>query len=451
MKVYEKNGKHLVVLPSIPQWFIVDKFGLNVFSHVLDGKTFEDILEIYPNISKDELSETYYDLVDISKDHKPFKDSKIIERALTSRTTIAMISVTGYCNLKCPHCYIDACGSSEEELSLEEHKKIANQLFESLAVDNKVKYKVNLTGGEPFLNKDIIDIIKAYHNVGFDVTMSTNGLLIKERDMSILSDMNVALSISLDGSTSFTHDMIRGSGNFDKTISKIKLLIKSNVRVAINCLLHDKNMHELEKIIDLTYELGCSGFNPINLVQLGRACDSELNRASETEVFQRIAKHLVNNHNQIHLFSFSSLFSSLGAALLSGIVCENCGIGNRPCVYITELGEVYPCPNTQCNEFLLGNTREQSIKECSDINHPVLVNFRKLHVDTMNNTCSSCDVRYFCGGDCRGETYNVTNNINAPYVACKDRHDSLIELMWIVAENSFLFQERSLEYEKHIG
>jgi len=95
---------------------------------------------------------------------------------------------------------------------------------------------------------------------------------------------------------------------------------------------------------------------------------------------------------------------------------------------------------------LLGNVRRSSLADCVSINHHVLAKLRELKVSTLNPICSACDVRFFCGGDCRGETYNVTGDLKAPYVACSDRHDSIIELMWIVAENPNLFETRASEY-----
>jgi radical SAM protein with 4Fe4S-binding SPASM domain len=395
---------------------------------------------------KDEIGDTFSELLEISTGAERLSDPNVIERSLTSKTTVAMISVTRICNLKCPHCYVDACGWRGDELTLDEHRYIAKNLFSHLATTPEIDYKVNLTGGEPFTVREIMRIISAYKEAGFSVTMSTNGLLIKDEYIPKLRDMEVALSISLDGASSKTHDFIRGQGSFSHVVEKIAKLTASGVRVGINSLMHEGNFHEFEKIIDLAHRLGCNGFNPINLVQLGRAINSNLKRVSEVEIFKRIAEHLRKNPNQINMFAFSSLFASMGAALYGGVTCENCGLGNRPCIYITETGDVFPCPNTQKEEFKLGNTRIHDFTACVNLEHDILKKLRVINVDSMNATCSACDVRYFCGGDCRGETYNVTNDIGAPYVACQDRHDSIVELMWTVSQNPEFFSERAEEY-----
>ena len=126
----------------------------------------------------------------------------------------------------------------------------------------------------------------------------------------------------LDGACAESHDSLRGRGTFKKTISQIKKLRTSGVQVGINTLVHEQNFHELEQIISLAFDLGCSGVNPINLVQLGRACDSKLQRVSETEIFQRTSNHLEQHPEHLSLFRRTSMFASIGSAVLAGVSCH---------------------------------------------------------------------------------------------------------------------------------
>ncbi len=451
MKIYNRGERYLVVLGHIPQWLVVDSFGLNIVQKIVNNSKLEDILREYNEDEREDVEVTYAELLPLLT-RVVNRDSTSVENALTSKTTVAMISVTRECNLKniCPHCYVDAKGLRNGELTTTEHRELGKQLFARLATDDNKVYKVNLTGGEPFSRKDILEIIHAYREAGFHVNMSTNAMMIKDSDMPALKEMGVTLSVSMDGSCPETHDRIRGKGAWKRVVDRIKKLTSNGIRVGINFLVHQENFGDLEKSISLANEIGCSGFNPINLIQLGRADKSNLLRVSEVEIFKRLVGHLTTNANQRHLFANSSLFSSMGAALLAGITCESCGVGNRPCVYIDEVGTVYPCPNTQKPEFRLGNIRSDSLSNCVQLDHPVLQRLRTLQVSTLNDKCAACDVRYFCGGDCRGETHNVTGDLRAPYVACEDRHDSIVELMWIVSESPDLFETRADEYDSNL-
>ncbi len=441
--IYRRDGKNLFILPELPQWFVVDEFGAKIVSNMISGTKLKNIIKKFPSYPPTEIRSVYKEIKPLLRISKKVEK---IEKSLTSKTTAAMVSITRKCNLKCPHCYVDAKGSREYELTLEDHKKLANNLYTHLAVNKNLVYMVNITGGEPFTHPDILQIIEAYKHSGFEVTMSTNGLLIRDELMKDLKDMGVVLSVSLDGASNKTHDFIRGKGAFKKVIEKIDKLVNTGIKVGINSLVHHGNFEELDKTIDTAYKLGCKGFNPINLVQMGRAHGSKLKRVSEAKIFRRISTHLEKNFEEINMFMFSSLFASLGAALLTGVTCQSCGIGNRPCVYVAETGDIYPCPNTQKEEFKMGNFRIDDFAMCVDFDHPVLKAFREIRVETINEKCGKCNVRYFCGGDCRGETYNVTHDLRAPYVACEDRKKSIIELMWIVSEHPEFFEDRANEY-----
>jgi radical SAM protein with 4Fe4S-binding SPASM domain len=447
VQFYERDSQHLAVLPDISQWLIVDHEGRKVLQGIVDGKNADEIAADFPGGVRKEILKTHNELQQLLlRDQN--QPEQFIEHTLTARSTVALIAVTSACNLRCPHCYVDAARKTTNELSLDEHRGLARQIRSELTPNPVVRYRINLTGGEPFVHPRMMEIIEVYNSVGLEISISTNALLIRDFQIPIFAEKGIIFQISLDGANATTHDQNRGGGNFEKTVATIKKLTANGIRVGINYLLHERNFDELEAAIQLAHDMGCSGFNPINLVQLGRATDksSGLVRVSDRESFRRIARHFAEHSQHNRLFARNSMFSSIGSALLAGITCMSCGVGNRPCIYVDQVGNVYPCANTQFEEFRLGNIRQQTIAEITDRQHPVLTRLRDLCVDTLNSTCESCDVRRFCGGDCRGETYHTTRDMRSPYLACADRHDSIIELMWIVAENPQLFEEQAAEY-----
>ncbi|MGD2248452.1 MAG: SPASM domain-containing protein [Candidatus Methanofastidiosia archaeon] len=79
-----------------------------------------------------------------------------------------------------------------------------------------------------------------------------------------------------------------------------------------------------------------------------------------------------------------------------------CGTGSRK-VLLNDDGTVYPCPNHHLPEFKAGNIKDTSFKEIWE-NTPVLQKIRNIYpVESINKTCSSCHVRHWCAGWCRGE------------------------------------------------
>ncbi len=162
-----------------------------------------------------------------------------------------VLAVTYNCNSKCRMCNI---WKTEKlpVLNLAEYKKLPNNLND-----------VNLTGGEPFLRPDLIEIVKILINLNPNVRIiiSSNGFatdLIKEKMLQILEiKPDIGVGISLDG-IGDVHDQIRGiPGGYQKVMATIKMLKDigvNNLRLAFTA--GDYNINDLNKAYTLSKELG---------------------------------------------------------------------------------------------------------------------------------------------------------------------------------------------------
>lgn len=131
------------------------------------------------------------------------------------------INVTGRCNLKCEICTTYKFPSQiEQELTTDEIKGIILQA-DSLRIK-----RVVFSGGEPFLKKNIFEIIKFINkNTQMKITITTNGTLIDKIMAHKIIDAGISnLQISLDGASDKVHDYIRGQGSFKKTMGAIEIL-----------------------------------------------------------------------------------------------------------------------------------------------------------------------------------------------------------------------------------
>ena len=126
------------------------------------------------------------------------------------------------CNLQCTHCFIS---SSPTNRSLEE--------AEALGV--KEYY---FTGGEPFLNREIVEIIEAALALG-PVSVLTNGVLIRPetaarlRAIADASPYSLDLRISIDGADAVTNDPIRGEGTFERILAGIRILAAAGINPVV--------------------------------------------------------------------------------------------------------------------------------------------------------------------------------------------------------------------------
>ncbi len=133
------------------------------------------------------------------------------------------IELTSQCNLKCKMCYrnYEDINSREGCLGLPEIENIVQQCKEMQVPS------IWLSGGEPLLHPDILDILKLFGSVGsVDYWMVSNGLLLNERIISEILDSGMTwLSISIDAATAKTYKEIRG-GNLNIVHENIALFLK---------------------------------------------------------------------------------------------------------------------------------------------------------------------------------------------------------------------------------
>lgn len=138
------------------------------------------------------------------------------------------------CNLSCKHCYVASSPTNDnlEQMSLEDVMPFLEEA-KSFGLKN-----IYFTGGEPFINKDIIEILQKSLEYG-NVTVLTNATFPLTRFIPSLKELNdkssneLRFRVSLDYFSKEKHEAIRGKGNFDLTLKNVISLKKSGFKVII--------------------------------------------------------------------------------------------------------------------------------------------------------------------------------------------------------------------------
>lgn len=162
------------------------------------------------------------------------------------------ICLTARCNLQCIMCDIWKFPSKPKvELSTKKIKNIINQM------DNWEIKNLSLDGGEPFLRKDIFDLIEYAKSKCIITNVITNATLInKNIAKRIISSGLDHITFSLDGATARTHDLIRGrKGSFKRLIQAAGYL-KDAMRIGANTVVVEENFDELLDIVLLSRKIG---------------------------------------------------------------------------------------------------------------------------------------------------------------------------------------------------
>ena len=186
--------------------------------------------------------------------------SKYYVSRITGHSLIApeaiQISVTNKCNLRCTMCRLNKLKDKRELTS----PQIRSLIKQARRIGIKQLF---LTGGEPFLNKDLPQIIK--ENNDRYICITTNGTLIDKTLAKKLVDIRLsALVISMDGAKPETHDKIRGvKGCFELTLNGIKNIISERKRrgsktprIIISYTIINENCGELFDFLLLAAKVG---------------------------------------------------------------------------------------------------------------------------------------------------------------------------------------------------
>lgn len=169
--------------------------------------------------------------------------------------------VTRFCNARCPFCLAPMV--KEAEMTLEEIKKILD-IFKSTGLKN-----VKLCGGEPYTRQDMDSIIKYCRDINLEPSVSTNAIILNDKNIDIIATNKAKVKISLHGLEEHHNKFT----NFDKykDISKnIKKLIDKNVFVGLYTIVNSLNIHSIDKFIKEYAGIGIKKISFITLVERGR-------------------------------------------------------------------------------------------------------------------------------------------------------------------------------------
>lgn len=161
-----------------------------------------------------------------------------------------IVHVTNRCNMRCGHCFVDF--STRDELTLNELRSLAGHVGKLLWLD--------MSGGEPFMRPDLVDIVSSFRS---DViTIPTNGYH-SDKIPQVLADIRdrirseLVVSISIDGLKD-THDRLRKkSGSWGKaweTFEGIRAM--KGISVKINTVLNNANAGEMLELMKLVRHKG---------------------------------------------------------------------------------------------------------------------------------------------------------------------------------------------------
>jgi len=175
-------------------------------------------------------------------------------------------SITGRCNYRCRHCYMSAPDAKFGELSREQILDIVRQLIECGVME------VSLTGGEPLVRRDFLEIVDALLAGGIRITtIYSNGKLVTERLLTQLNERGIhpEFNMSFDGVEGW-HDWLRGIDGAGRIAEEAFLRCKRmGFPTGAEMCLHAGNRHLIRATVNRLAQLGCRSLKIVPISDVG--------------------------------------------------------------------------------------------------------------------------------------------------------------------------------------
>jgi radical SAM protein with 4Fe4S-binding SPASM domain len=319
-----------------------------------------------------------------------------------------VLEVTNRCNMRCIHCEVRG-----GEVRMDPPLENVFKMIDSIATIPEFKMLV-LTGGDPLMNSNILEIIDYARSYGFEIVVATNGTLISENMARELSRRWVAgVAVSLDFIEPKLHDYFRGvPGTWIRTMEGVRNSLREKLYLQVNITISKLNLHELPSLLYLADMLGAHVILLYQFQPFGRGLkiNSEMLGRSE---FLKVIETTINIQKKLNALivpiGLPEYFAYLSGKVDSRLI-HGC-IAGKGMFYVKWYGEVWPCVFLQVG---IGNIiKEPAVKIWRG--NKILAKLRNR--ENLEGPCKSCIHREICGG-CRSRAYLLTGNIFASDPLC---------------------------------
>jgi len=328
------------------------------------------------------------------------------------------------CNLRCRHCWITPTFVNGEPSP---GQYLPLELLKRAVAEAKPLglLAAKLTGGEPTLHPQFVEIADYLSAEGLSLTMETNGTLIDDALARHLKEQTNLwhVSVSIDGATAASHDAFRGvKGSFDAAVRGFRALVAAGYKPQLIMSPHRGNFAEVEAVVQLAVDLGAGSvkFNPVMASGRGAGMH-ERGEALEFEEIMELA-HFVRGELQdrtpIKLILATPLVLYTVKELLREKSQGICHV--RYILGILGSGEMALCGiGRNVPELCFGKLGEASVAEVW-LHHPMLQELRQELDGDYPGVCGECIHAKRCLTYCVAQNYLDSRCLVAPAWLCSE-------------------------------
>ena len=319
----------------------------------------------------------------------------------------AVWEITLACDLKCHHCGSRAGKRRPDELTTEECLDLVRQLA------RMGTREITLIGGEAYLRRDWLEIIRDIRTQGMDCTMQSGGLNLNEERIKAAVDAGLqALGISIDGLKD-VHDRLRGvKGSFDAAFAALEAVKKYGIPSTVNTQITSLVIPQLRELMNLFIAAGATSWQVQLTVAMGRAADHPellLQPYELLELMPLLAElyeegadqgFLIQPGNNIGYYGpYESVWRGSGD---DRVYWTSCNAGQNT-LGIEADGTIKGCPSLSTSKYAGGNIRDLSFEEIWWTTDELNIN-RGRTSEELWGFCGSCYYADVCKAGCTWTT-----------------------------------------------
>ena len=289
---------------------------------------------------------------------------------------------------------------------------------------------VTLAGGEPFMRKDLRELVEGIVRNRMRFSILTNGTLITGPMAAFLASTERcnSVQVSLDGSVSETHDAFRGNGSFERAVSGLRSLQDHRVPVTVRMTLHRHNVNDIEETARFLLEdLNLPGFSTNAASHMG-LCRSHADEVQLTVDETSSAMETLLQLNRKYNGRIGAAAGPLSQAenwLKMEQARKEKGERFSDCGYLRSCGGVFTklavradgkmVPCVQMSHVELGRINRDDLRDVWR-NHPGMTRLRERRDIPLDDFefCRGCAYIPYCRGSCPALAYTLTGEENHP-------------------------------------
>jgi len=333
-----------------------------------------------------------------------------------------LAELTFACPVQCSYCSnpLELSASRKNELSTEDWIRVMRQARKLGAV------QLGFSGGEPLVRTDLEELVIEAKSLGYYINLITSSIGLTAEKITTLKEAGLGhIQISFQGSNRESNKLLGGTDSFDHKVAMTKEVIKQELALGLNFVLHRQNLHQVEEFLTMAQSVGAEFVELANCQYYGWGLHNREHLLPSQEQLIE-AERVTNEFRKKYKGDMDIFFVAPDYYDDRPKKCSN-GWGTT-FMTVNPEGEVLPCQAAKVIPGLeFPNVRDHDLKDIWN-NSDLFNRFRG--TDWMTEPCKSCPEKEIDLGGCRCQALMLTGDAtNAdPVCSLSPHHDIVLKI-----------------------